>query len=212
MEYNFNTLGILIVFALILFLISSIILFVKNSKLKAELLPLRSLNDSDYRKKEVKKLKLSLKKEKVDTEKAFIQEMAELKVEHAKKISELKEDFQNRQNEDYKKAYKEGQDSIDFEIRITPLKNVIDNKGIFSNSKTVEIGYSHRLYINGIPCLDQNDVITDRFSTKEINDKNINLALENISKILDKIPDKRAKMVGSLVDLGKSVKKERIAK
>ena len=212
MEYNFNTLGIIVLFALILFLIGSIILFVKNSKLKEELMPLRNLSDSDYRKNEVRKLKLNLKKGKVDTEKAFIQEMAELKVEHAKNISELKEEFQNRQSEDYKKAYEEGQDSVDFEIRVTPLKNIIDNKGLFSNKKVVEIGYSHRLYINGIPCLDQNDVITDRFSAKEINDKNITLALENISKILDKITDKRAKVAGSLVDFGKSVKKEAIAK
>jgi len=212
MEYNLNTLGIILLSAVVIFVITSVILFIKYSKLNEEITPLRNLLDTDYRKNEVKKLKLNLKKSNVDVEKGFIQEIADLKVEHAQTISEIKEEYQNKQSEDYKLAYEEGKKAVDFEIRITPLKNVIDNIGFFANKKVVELGYSHRLYINGIPCLDQNDVIVDRFSAKEINDKNINLALENISKMLDKIPDKRANIAGSFVDLGKSVKKEATAK
>ncbi|WP_040253199.1 hypothetical protein [Psychroserpens mesophilus] len=212
MNYYFNTLGIMVLCVLVVFAVFGIMLYIKNYKLKEELILLRNLMESDNRKNEVKKLKLNLKKEKVDTEKEFINKIAELKVEHAKSILEIKEEFQNRQSEDYKKAFEEGKDSLDFEIRITPLKRIIENKGVFSNKKVVEVGYSHRLYINGIPCLEQNDVITDSFKAKEINDKNVTLALENISKIIDKIPDKRAKVIGSLVDLGKSVKREAITK
>ncbi len=209
MDYNFNTLGVLVIFALLLFLICTIILFIENMKLNEELLPDRYLKDTENRKNEAKTN--HLKKGKKELEKTFMQDMDKLKKEHSKNISALIERYHDKQSDDYKKAYEDGKNAVDFEIRVTPLKKVIDTKGIFSKNKMVEIGYSHQLYINGIPCFDQNDVITDRFSAKDINDTNIHLAIENISKILDIVPDKRAKMASSLEDFSKSVKKEAIA-
>ncbi len=206
MEYNFNTLGVLIIFALILFLACSIFLFIENMKLNEELLPDRYLKDTENRKNEAKTK--HLKKGEKELEKTFIQDMDRLKKEHSKNISTLIERYHDKQSDDYKKAYEEGKNAVDFEIRVTPLKNVIDTKGIFTKNKMVQIGYSYRLYINGIPCLEKNDVITDTLSAKDINDTNIHLAIENISKVLDTVPDKRAKMSSSLEDFSKSVKKE----
>ncbi|HUH28045.1 hypothetical protein [Gelidibacter sp.] len=208
MDYQFNTLDIFAFSSLIIFIVISIILYYKYYRLNEEIIPLRNLMDVDYRRNEVKKLKFDLRKGSVNIEKDFIQKIADLKVEHAESISKLKQEYLDKQSENYQNAFNEGKSSVDFEIRITPLKKIIHDKGFFQNKKTIELGYTHRLYINGIPCLDQNDVIVERFSSKEINDANIKLALENISKMLDKIPDQRAKVIGSFADVGKSIMKE----
>ena len=197
MNFELNTFGILLLSGLILFIITTIILYINNSKLNKEIIPLRNLKDSDYRKNEVKKLELNLHKENIDIEKNFIKEIADLKIKHSEEVAGIKSEFEKKKTEVYENAYEKGKQSVDFEVRITPIKNIFEDKGFFGSSKSLEIGYSHRLYINGIPCLDENEVIVERIEAKEINERNINNALDKIEKIIDKIPSSKMKIAGN---------------
>lgn len=144
--------------------------------------------------------------EKSEIEKNSILKINELLLSNEKVINELKEKFRIEKDKEYKKGVEEGIKSSLIEIQITPFKNIKSEKGFFKNTDSLEIGYSYRLFSNGIPCLDPHNVLVEKIQKSEINDQNIKIVIDKLTEIIEKIPN--VKMVKNISEFGNSLKKE----
>ncbi|WP_272973174.1 MULTISPECIES: hypothetical protein [Croceibacter] len=167
----------------------------------------RSKNNSNYRRDEIQRLSLSMSKEKVDLEKKLIKDISDLKIKHEKDISNLKEDFRKNSDDEYQKGFDAGKNSVDFKIHVSPVKEEFYDKGFFSKTKKISIGYSYRLYVNGIPCLDPHKEWIQTLDVKEINEENVKYAVDKIESIIEVLPVSKVKVVKNLADFKRGIKK-----
>lgn len=180
----------------------------KYKEISKENLELKNRNTSENKDKRLKKMSLSLKQENVELEKRTIQELADLKLKHEKEINNLKEKNRETNLDEYNKGFENGVKQSAIDVQITPIKKVIDDKGMFSTKKSIQLGYSYRLFSHGIPCLEPHEVIVESISSSELNEENIKIAIEKIEDIIERIPNPSMQMVGSLKNFRKSLNKE----
>ena len=108
---------------------------------------------------------------------------------------------------EFEKGYEIGIGKPDFLVQVQPYKNTIGKKGFFQNSQEIEIGYIYRLFIKGVPSLDPHIQIVEKIKVSELNEQNVNSAIEKLEAILNKIPSPHVKLAGNVMDFGKIILK-----
>ncbi len=206
MDYDLTITEIICFIIIAILVITIIYLVLKHQKNNEEMGVLRTKNNSNYRKDEIQRLSLSMSKDKVNLEKQLIKDIAELNIKHEKAISKLKEDFRKNSDDEYQKGFDAGKSSVDFKIHVSPIKDEYFEKGFFSNTKHVAIGYSYRLFVNGIPCLEPHNEWVDTIMVKEINEQNVKYAIDKIESIIDVLPVSKVKVIKDIASFKREVK------
>lgn len=208
MTLEFEALFYVVLFVSILLILTLIFQQRKLSLVKEEMFHLTNRNTTDNKEKRLKKMSLSLEQERVDLEKKLIQQIADLKLENEKTLNDLKERNRIIINSEYNKGFDEGVKQSAIDVQITPIKRITDEKGVFTNKKIINLGYSYQLFSRGIPCLEPREVIVESISSKELNEENIKIAIEKIEDIIDRIPNPSIQMVGSLKNFKENLNKD----
>ena len=180
----------------------------KYQRIKEEKLELLNINSNDNKEKRIKKMSLSLQKESIELEKKSMQEIADLKLKKEIELNKLKEENRVSNLAEYNKGFENGIKQTAIEIQITPIKNIIDHKGLFKNKKSVQLGYSYRLFSQGIPCLEPHEVMVESISSSDLNEENIRIAIEKIEDIIERIPHPSMQMVGTFKNFRTNLNKE----
>lgn len=107
----------------------------------------------------------------------------------------------------FERGFESGISKSDFIIQVDPYKNIISRKSYFKNNQIMEIGYIYRLFVKNIPSLDPHIQIIERVKTSDINETNINAILDQVNKIISKIPSPHLKVTKNVKDFGNEILK-----
>ncbi len=174
---------IYIIIILILFT-GLIVLIVQNKKLSKELSGIKDVNNANLRSKEMAHLTSNKNKE-INTNEVI----SELKIKHKDEINELKEVHRNELKKEFDEGFVKGVEISKIEVRVTPIRRAKMERNMLSKKELLEIGFSYRIFSNGIPCLEPHIEIIESIYKKELNEENVNLIAAKIESAISKIPN-----------------------
>ena len=161
-----------------------IVLFAQNRKIRKELNGIKDVNNENLRSKEIEHLTSDKAKE---INKSEI--ISELKIKNKDEINELKEMQRTALKNEYDEGFKKGVEISKIEVRVTPIRRAKFERTILSKKELLEIGFSYRIFSNGIPCLEPHVEIVESVYKKELNEENVNLIAAKIESAISKIPN-----------------------
>ncbi|ALJ06446.1 hypothetical protein APS56_15470 [Pseudalgibacter alginicilyticus] len=134
-------------------------------------------------------------------------------IDFEKEKNQILDRLRTEKHSEFNKGYELGTGESDFIVQVEPYKNTIGKKGYFQNSQVMEIGYIYRLFVKGIPSLDPHIQIVEKIKISDLNEQNVNSAIEKLDILISKIPSPHLRLVGNVKDFGtkilKSIKTKR---
>lgn len=115
--------------------------------------------------------------------------ISELKIRNKDEINQLKENHRSELKKEYDDGFKKGIEISKIEVRVTPIRRAKMERSMLSKKELLEIGFSYRIFSNGIPCLEPHEEIVESIYKKELNEENVNLIAAKIESAISKIPN-----------------------
>lgn len=175
-------------------------MFQRNKKLKIELTEFKNLKNNDLISKEIEFLNSSK-----DKEISYYELITELKIKHKDEINELKESHRIDLKKEFDEGYVKGIEISKIEVKVTPIRKVKVEGSFIGKKEMLDIGFSYRLFSNGIPCLEPHEEIIESIHKKEINEENIKLIAAKIENAISKIPNTNLVLTESIGSFSKKL-------
>ena len=184
---------------LILFL-GLVVVLVQNKKLNKELNNIRNTSNLNLRSKEIEYLHSDKNKE-INTNEII----SELKIKHKDETNELKEIHRIALKQEFDEGYIKGVEISKIEVKVTPIRRIKMEGITIWKKELLEIGFSYRLFCNGIPCLEPHEEIIESIYKKELNEEKINLIVAKIENAISKIPNTNLILTESISSFAKKL-------
>lgn len=170
--------------AILILFTAVIVLFAQNNKLSKELNGIKDVSNAHLRTKEIEHLTSDKDKE-INTSEII----SALKIKNKDEINELKEIHRSELKKEFDEGFVKGVEISKIEVRVTPIRRAKIERNMLSKKEVLEIGFSYRLFSNGIPCLEPHVEIVESVYKKELNEENVNLIAAKIESAISKIPN-----------------------